>query len=413
MSPSKISEGLRPLADTVLFTPIQIGGLKLEHRIVQAPLTRMRGVKESDGVWAPGDIAVEYYGQRASKGGLQLTEATNISRLASGYPGLPGIFTPGQSAGWKRVTDAVHAKGGFIYCQIWHVGRASSDALLEGKQTVSSSNIPITGPAVDGTDYASHPPRPLEISEIHAITKDFAEAAKRCIEAGFDGVEIHGANGYLLEQFLHDNVNLRTDAYGGSVENRCRFPLEVIQAVTSAIGADKVGIRLSPYNYYQDTKDSDPNIHWAYLCSQIALLPAENRVSYVHMVEPRFDENLDEAGKMEALAAYSKTSVDETITAKAGVNSLVPFQRILAKAGIKFFAAGNFNRDNAEPKVAAGDADVIVMGRWFIANPDLPKRLREGLPLTQYDRSSFYGADPPTKGYTDYPFYEESKLAAV
>lgn len=213
MSPSKISEGLKPLADTALFTPIQIGALKLEHRIIQSPLTRMRGVKESDGVWAPGDIAVEYYGQRASKGGLQLTEATNISRLvrcqrfgclilivpyrtdyiqASGYPGIPGIFTPGQSAGWKRVTDAVHAKGGFIYCQIWHVGRASSDALLEGKQTVSSSNIPITGPAVDGTDYASHPPRPLEISEIHAITKDFAEAAKRCIEAGFDGVEIHG-----------------------------------------------------------------------------------------------------------------------------------------------------------------------------------------------------------------------------
>jgi len=131
------------------------------------------------------------------------------------------------------------------------------------------------------------------------------------------------------------------------------------------------------------------------------------------MIEPRFDENLDEAGKMEALAAYSKTSVDESITAKAGVNSLVPFQRILAKAGIKFLAAGNFNRDNAEPKVAAGEADAIVMGRWFIANPDLPKRLREGLPLTPYDRSTFYGADPPTKGYTDYPFYEESKLGAA
>ncbi|KAI6710148.1 NADH:flavin oxidoreductase/NADH oxidase [Diplocarpon mali] len=398
--------GFKPLGDTALFSPLQIGSLNLEHRIIQAPLTRMRGVKESEGVWAPGDLAVEYYGQRSSKGGLLLTEATNITRLASGYPGIPGVFTLGQQAGWKRVTDAVHAKGGFIYCQIWHVGRASSDALLEGKQTVSSSSIPIKGPAVDGTDYASHPPRPLEISEIQDIVNDFAAAAKTCIDIGFDGVEIHSANGYLLEQFLHDNINTRTDAYGGSMENRSRFTLEVIKAVTSAIGAGKTGIRLSPYNYYQDTRDSDPNTHWGYLCKQIAALPAENRVSYVHMIEPRFDEELSEQGKMDALAAYSKTSVDNTITAKAGVNSLVQFQRILAKGGVKFLAAGNFDRDNAEPKLANGDADAIVMGRWFIANPDLPKRLKEGLTLNKYDRSTFYGADPPSKGYTDYPFYD-------
>ncbi|KAK6583019.1 hypothetical protein PZA11_004095 [Diplocarpon coronariae] len=351
--------GFKPLGDTALFSPLQIGSLNLEHRIIQAPLTRMRGVKESEGVWAPGDLAVEYYGQRSSKGGLLLTEATNITRLASGYPGIPGVFTLGQQAGWKRVTDAVHAKGGFIYCQIWHVGRASSDALLEGKQTVSSSSIPIKGPAVDGTDYASHPPRPLEISEIQDIVNDFAAAAKTCIDIGFD-----------------------------------------------AIGAGKTGIRLSPYNYYQDTRDSDPNTHWGYLCEQIAALPAENRVSYVHMIEPRFDEELSEQGKMDALAAYSKTSVDNTITAKAGVNSLVPFRRILAKGGVKFLAAGNFDRDNAEPKLANGDADAIVMGRWFIANPDLPKRLKEGLTLNKYDRSTFYGADPPSKGYTDYPFYD-------
>jgi 2,4-dienoyl-CoA reductase-like NADH-dependent reductase (Old Yellow Enzyme family) len=198
------------------------------------------------------------------------------------------------------------------------------------------------------------------------------------------------------------------------VENRCRFPLEVVKAVTSAIGAERVGIRLSPYNYFQDTRDSNPNAHWAYLCNQIAELPTENRVSYVHMVEPRFDEVLDEAGKMDALAEYSKDAaegVEAEVTAKSGVNSLVPFQRILAKGGVKFLAAGNFNRDNAEGKVASNDADAVVMGRWFIANPDLPKRLAEGLPLNAYDRTTFYGADPPTKGYTDYAFYED-KVAA-
>jgi 2,4-dienoyl-CoA reductase-like NADH-dependent reductase (Old Yellow Enzyme family) len=215
------------------------------------------------------------------------------------------------------------------------------------------------------------------------------------------------ANGYLLEQFLHDNINNRTDDYGGSIENRCRFPLEVIKAVTSAIGADKVGVRLSPYNYYQDTRDSNPNKHWACLCKAIAELAPENRPSYVHMIEPRFDEVLDEQAKMDALAAYSKTPVACTNgAAKLGsVNSLVPFRQILEKGGVKFLAAGNFNRDNIEPKVASGDADAVVMGRWFIANPDLPKRLAEGLPLTKYDRTTFYGADPPTKGYTDYGFY--------
>lgn len=212
-----------------------------------------------------------------------------------------------------------------------------------------------------------------------------------------------------MDQFLHDNVNKRTDAYGGSVENRCRFPLEVIKAVTAAVGADRVGIRLSPYNYYQDTRDSNPNFHWAYLCKQIASLPAKSRVSYVHMVEPRFDEELDEKKKMEALAAYSKLAaegVSEEITARAGVNSLVPFRRILATGGVSFLAAGSFDRDNAQVKIDSGDADAIVMGRFFISNPDLPKRLASGLPLNAYDRSTFYGADPKAKGYTDYPFYE-------
>ncbi|ETN36229.1 uncharacterized protein HMPREF1541_08506 [Cyphellophora europaea CBS 101466] len=395
--PSRVSpSGFKPLNETTLFKPLKLGHLDLEHRVLQAPLTRMRAPEESSGVYVCSDINVEYYGQRASKGGFQLTEACPISRLACGYKGVPGIFTPGQIAGWKRVTDAVHAKGGFIYCQLWHVGRATVPDFLDGHPAVSSSDIPITGNALTGAPYANTPPKPMTVEDIQEATKEFAAAAKRALEAGFDGVEIHGANGYLLDQFLHDNVNTRTDAYGGSVEKRCRFPIEVIKAVTEAIGADKVGIRLSPYNYFQDTRDSNPNQHWAYLCEQLASLPKENRLSYVHMVEPRFDEVLDESAKLGSLEK-------ETSSNK---NSLTPFRQILAKGDIKFLAAGNYNRDNAAPKVESGDADAIIFGRWFIANPDLPRRLAEGLPLNPYDRTTFYGADPPSKGYVDYPFFE-------
>ncbi|KAK6382114.1 hypothetical protein LTS17_003999 [Exophiala oligosperma] len=410
--PSRTSPtGFKPLEDTLLFKPLKLGAINLEHRVMMAPLTRMRGSKESDGVYVPNDLVIEYYSQRASKGGFQLTEACPISRLSCGYPGVPGIFTKGQISGWKKVTDAVHAKGGFIYCQLWHVGRATVPAFLGGEDAVSSSNIPISGKALDGSDYSSTPPKPLSVEGIQGIVQEHAAAAKRAMEAGFDGVEIHGANGYLLDQFLHDNVNNRTDSYGGSVENRCRFPLEVIKAVTEAVGAAKVGIRLSPYNYFQDTKDSNPNAHWGYLCEQIASLPQANRPAYVHMVEPRFDEVLDESAKMLALQQPTQeTSVASRAT--EGKPSLVPFRNILKKGGVHFIAAGNYNAENAAPKVEAGDADGIIFGRWFIANPDLPKRLSEGLPLNPYDRTTFYGADPPQKGYVDYPFYKETQVSA-
>lgn len=243
----------------------------------------MRCEKESRGVFVPGDRTIEYYRQRATSGGLQITEATDICLDASAYPGVPGIFTQSQIAGWKRVTDAVHGKGGFMFCQLWQTGRASGPNMLGGKPAMSSTNTPMSGKYLDGQDCAENPPRAMTVQDIREVTAEFAAAATRAMEAGFDGVEIHSANGYLLEQFLHDNINNRTDEYGGSVENRCRFTLEVIQAVAGAIGADRTAVRLSPFNYFQDTKDSNPNAHWSYLCQQIANMPENLRPCYVHM----------------------------------------------------------------------------------------------------------------------------------
>lgn len=303
-----------------------------------------------------------------------------------------------------------------ILCQLWHVGRATTPGWLGGRQTVSSSNIPISGKALDGTEYADAPPRPLTVDEIKQTVAEYAAASKRAMQAGFDGVEIHGTstslhtvysplylwafansiggNGYLLDQFLHDNVNNRTDAYGGSIENRARIVLEIITAVTSAIGANRVGIRLSPYNYFQDTRDSNPQKHWGYLCGAIAGLPESARPAYVHMIEPRFDEVLDEAAKIQAL---------ET-TQEVVVPSLDSFRAVLKKGGVGFIAAGNFKASNAGEKVVGDGADAVAFGRLFISNPDLPKRLQQGLELNKYDRDTFYGASPPQKGYTDYPF---------
>ncbi|PYI03187.1 12-oxophytodienoate reductase [Aspergillus sclerotiicarbonarius CBS 121057] len=376
-----------------LFQPLQLGALSLSHRVVQAPCTRMRATKESDGVYVPNALMAEYYGQRASSGGLLITEATPISRYAAGYPGVPGIFTPSQIAGWKAVTDAVHAKGGLIICQLWHVGRATVPSFLDGQPALAPSSIPISGAALDGSEYSSNPPRPMTIPEIHSTVAEYAAAAQRAREAGFDGVEIHAANGYLLDQFLHDNVNTRTDAYGGSVANRARIVLETISAVSKAIGPDRVGLRLSPYNYFQDTRDSAPQSHWVEICALIAALDDEVKPSFVHMVEPRFDEVLDESAKMSSLPPGS---------AKPNLDI---FRAPLKDAGIGFIAAGNFTGENARPKIAGDGADAVAFGRWFIANPDLPRKLLEGLPLTKYDRTTFYGAEPAEKGYTDYPAY--------
>lgn len=244
----------------------------------------MRNEFVSRGVYFPGERSTKYYSDRATSGGLQITEATDICLDASAYPGCPGVFAPEQLDGWRKVTSAVHAKGGSIVCQLWHTGRATSTGMRGGNPSVSSSDIPMKGSYLDGTSCEEFPPRPLTVDEIHGLTAEWGAAAKRAVdEAGFDGVEIHGANGYLLDQFLHDNVNQRTDEYGGSIENRSRFLFEVLAAVCGAIGPDRVGIRLSPYNYFQDTRDSDPNKHWSFICEKMASLPDTKKPAYVHM----------------------------------------------------------------------------------------------------------------------------------
>ncbi|GKT58283.1 12-oxophytodienoate reductase 1 [Colletotrichum tofieldiae] len=369
------------LKDTALFAPLKLGGLSLKHRIVQAPTTRMRSEFESRGIHVPGTRVSKYYSERASAGGLQISEATDICLDASAYPGVAGVFTDSQLQGWRKVTDAVHSKGGFIFVQLWHTGRASSAGMRGGATPISSSSLPMDGKYLDGTDCKDGPPRPMTVGEIHDLTREWAAASKRAVEvAGFDGVEIHGANGYLIEQFLHDNINDRTDEYGGSIENRSRFLFEVLSAVSGAIGPEKVGLRLSPYNYFQGTRDSDPNKHWSYICQKIAELPETQRP------------------KLASLPG-------STPEAKQ-INNLTQFRDILKPAGIRFFAAGNFDRDNAVSKIKSGDSDAVVFGRYFIANPDLVERFRNGWTLNPYDRSTFYGAEPPEKGYNDYQFYK-------
>lgn len=377
---------------TALFQPLTLGSSKLSHRIVLAPCTRMRA-EAVGGFYVPGDLMVEYYSQRSTRSGLLITEACPISKTAAGYPGVAGIFNQDQINGWKRVTDAVHEKGGLIYCQLWHVGRATLAQLTDGIQAISSTTTPLTGPSLAaGINFEDSPPRIMKASDFKAVVKDFATAAKNAVElAGFDGVEIHGANGYLLDQFLHDNVNQRTDDYGGFIEGRCKFPLEVIRAVIDAVGGEKVGIRLSPFNYFQETRDSNPVEHWSYLCGQIANM--SDHLSYVHMIEARFDEVLTAEDKLKSL---------EDQCLKKDSFSLNRFREILREKGIIFMCAGGYDRDLAASKVEKLEADVIAFGRQFIANPDLVERLKEGLELNKYDRSTFYGADPPSKGYVDY-----------
>jgi len=359
-----------------LLTPLHLGAIQLDHRIVMAPLTRMRSSQPGN---VPNALMAEYYAQRATHGGLLIAEATQISPQGQGYPATPGIHSDEQVAGWKLVTEAVHAKGGRIVLQLWHVGRTSHSSFHGGALPVSASAIRPSGQTmtVDWKMADTETPRPLETSEIPGLIATYAQATRNAREAGFDGVEIHSANGYLLDQFLHSGSNQRSDAYGGSIENRARLTLEVAAAVIAAWDASHVGIRLSPYGTFGDMSDSDETTLYQHLIAQLD----RHALAYLHLIEPRA-----------SLAGGSDKVSDAP--------EVVALFRPLYRGGI--IAAGGFTAENAAEAVGPGKADAVAFGRWFISNPDLVARIRSGADLTHYNRATFYGGG--AVGYTDYPF---------
>ncbi|KAJ7080961.1 hypothetical protein B0H15DRAFT_475017 [Mycena belliarum] len=359
-----------------LFEPIQVGTLALQHRVVLAPLTRYKA-DEAHVPYLP--LVAEYYGQRASKpGSLLITEATFIAACAGGYQYVPGIWSAAQIAAWKEVTSAVHAKGSFIFMQLWALGRAADCASLQSEDPsfpyVSASAVPLTG--------QSGPLRALSMLEIKEYVSLYAQAAKNAIEAGCDGVEIHGANGYLIDQFLQDVSNERTDEYGESIENRARFALEVVDAVVAAVGAERTAIRFSPWSKFQDMGMPDPLPTFSYAISQLAA--RHPGLAYIHLVEPRIYGNV--------------TREEGTVGAHESNDEL----RALW-APRPLVRAGGFTRTEALAPAETGD--LVAFGRLYISNPDLPARLEKDVPVTPYTRSTFYlvGKNDP-QGYTDHPF---------
>ena len=361
-----------------LFSEVQIGPTVLQHRVVMAPLTRSRSEQPGD---IPGKLMLEYYSQRTSEGGLIISEATSISIAGRGWFGAPGMYSDDQVAGWRNIVDAVHAKGGRMFSQLWHVGRAANVATTNGAMPVAPSAVPSYESLVSSPSgwVKTSPHRALDIGEIPGIVEDYRKAAERAKAAGFDGIELHAANGYLPDEFLQDGSNHRTDAYGGSIENRSRFVLEILEALGSVWGGDRVGVRIGPAGTWNGMSDSNPDALFDYLAGRL------NRfgLAYLHIVEPRVKGNVVIAEGQEAIA-----------TARL---------REIFKG--KIISAGGFEPATAAEVVDKGDADLVAFGRHFVANPDLPKRIRMGLPLTEYDRKTFYTFD--YHGYTDYPFYEQ------
>ena len=353
-----------------LFSPITLGSISLKNRIIMAPLTRSRAPKDNG---VPQAMNVTYYEQRASAG-LIITEATPISAMGHGYPFLPGIYTDEQVEGWKKVVDAVHAKGSKILLQLWHVGRISHPSLLPNNVLpVAPSAIKPAGQlyTYQGmVDFVT--PRALEASELPAIVADYVHATKCALAAGFDGVEIHAANGYLLDQFLRDGTNKRVDNYGGTIENRARLLMEVTKAVVAVAGSDKVGVRLSPVNPFNDIKDSNPQA----LFNAVATSLNQFNLAYLHVVEG----GIGEAGE--------PVQFDFILLRKHFTNA--------------YMANLGFDKARGNAAIASGQADCVAFGVPFLANPDLVERYRTDAPLNAADEATFYGGSE--KGYTDYPF---------
>lgn len=364
-----MQDGQHPVSAAIdLFTPVQAGAYRLPNRMVMAPLTRNRAGAGN----VPTALNVTYYAQRAAAG-LIITEASQVSPQGVGYPNTPGIHSAEQIRGWKAVTKAVHDRGGRIFLQLWHVGRISHPSLQPGGGLpVAPSAIRPAGEAFTLTGLQPFvTPRALETHEISGIVDDFRKAAINAVAAGFDGVEIHAANGYLIDQFLRDGSNHRSDHYGGSPENRARFLLEVTDAVVGVWGANRVGVRLSPVSKFNDMADSDPQR--TFECAAQAL----NRLkpAYLHVIE------MDGDGKN------------------------FNFRKLRRVFGGLYIANAGYAKVRANAALAAGDADLVAFGTLFLANPDLPERFAHDAPLNMPDPATFYGGD--ARGYTDYPFLEK------
>jgi N-ethylmaleimide reductase len=350
-----------------LFTPINVGSLTLRNRVVMAPLTRSRAGPRN----VPTQLNALYYAQRASAG-LIISEATQISPEGQGYISTPGIHSAEQIAGWKCVTQAVHVGGGPIVCQLWHVGRISHPSFQPGgKAPVAPSAIKPDGQAFTAKGFEPIPtPRALDLAEIPAIVEQYAQAARNALAAGFDGVEVHGANGYLIDQFLRDRTNRRTDRYGGSIDNRCRFLMEVVDAVIAAVSAERTGLRISPQNGQNDIADSDPQALFNHVADRLS----GEGLAYLHIIEG------DTSGA-----------------------PVPPFdyQTLKRLFGGTVISNNGFDKLSANEAIAEGRADLIAFGKPFIANPDLVIRLFFDAPLVPLHRETLYGGGE--QGYTDYP----------
>jgi N-ethylmaleimide reductase len=354
-----------------LLEPFRLGPITLPNRLVMAPLTRNRAAQGL----VPGPLAVDYYAQRASAG-LLITEASQVSQQGQGYQDTPGIYSKEQVTGWRKITDRVHARGGRIFIQLWHVGRVSHTSLQpNGGKPVAPSAIRAKGKTFVGgafTDISE--PRALELAEIPGIIDSFKRAAANAVAAGFDGVELHGANGYLLDQFAKDGTNKRTDAYGGSIENRARLMLEVAKAVAAEAGAERTGIRISPVTPANDISDSNPQPLFDHIVDRLNAL----KLVYIHVIEG----------------------------ATGGPRDVAPFDygSLRQRFNGAYIANNGFDFELANKVLSANQADLIAFGKLFLANPDLVERLKRNAPLNAPDKATFYGGG--AEGYTDYPTLE-------
>lgn len=365
-----------------LFQPITVGPFTLAHRVAMAPLTRSRAGQPGD---VPTAMNAEYYRQRASAA-LLITEATQISQQGQGYAWTPGIYSEAQIRGWRQVSDSVHGAGGLVFMQLWHVGRVSHPSFQpDNALPVAPSALPVPGKTFiideqgNGVWGDVPVPRALTTEEIAAIIEDYRRAARNALDAGMDGVEIHAGNGYLLDQFLNSNSNQRTDRYGGSVENRGRLLLEVVEAVVDEVGAERVGVRLTPMGRFMGMGDDTPEATFGHAVGELNHWP----LAYLHLVEPAVvgtvkDENFDP--KWDEIIAQLRKTWDGVL-----------------------ILAGGYDPESAEAALASGRADMIAFGRPFLANPDLPRRIQENLPLNTPEPDSFFGGDE--RGYIDYPFH--------